>query len=115
MIERFDRLYTDGVNPDRGWPGDLIQMGYWITTGWTLGLLIGKVNGEVFPKLDNAGIIALIGVELMGSCILGSAGGFLTKRFIDRVLPESFAQKRGFLEIIQPHIRRLLGHSESFN
>lgn len=110
MIERFNRWYENGINPNRGWPGDTIQLGYWAIASGTFGILIDPLNKKIVnSQMDEASKFAFIGVEIMGILALVSAGGFITKRLIDRLLPESFDQKPGLLVLMRPHIRKLLG------
>lgn len=120
FLMAFFRIHISGckwynLNPNKGWPGDLLQVGCF-STGLAIGfmglwrlneatgnpllfLVLFLANPEDVPRT----IASLAGVWLTASVI-----GFITKRVIDRILPESMAKKRSLLEIIQPPLRRFM-------
>ena len=108
-FERFNHWYKDNLNPDRGWPGDVLNLGYWLTASliWCPATLnFNRERG--INNLPVSEYLAILAAEVLAIWTVVSAGSFVATRVIDRLLPESFSQKRGLVEIIQPPIRRFL-------
>lgn len=110
-FERFNEWYEKNLNANRGWPGDLLQIGCF-SAGIVIGFMgIGRLNeatGNDSMFLKNPEDMPRTLASVAGVWLVASVTSFITKRVIDRILPESMAEKRSLLEIIQPPLRRFI-------
>lgn len=110
-FERFNDWYEENLNANRGWPGDLLQVGCF-STGLAIGyMVIGRLNeaaGNPSMFIAKTEDVPRTVASLAGVWLVASVTAFITKRIIDRILPESMAEKRRLLEIIQPPLRRFI-------
>ena len=104
-ITRFDRFMSRQMSPNRGWPGDLAQLGYFLLAGSVSAYATQDFNdSHSILNMSPETSIPIILAETIAYFAVTLAGTTLSRRLIDYTLPEDFSKKPHLLPALQPFL-----------